>query len=101
KTDTEDAVILETSLNPYSPGSTGSHVDLKTYSKTPDWLMIYMVIPGKTFQQIDKDNGAATPDTIVGPKIRAMMESIGIPTPENPTPFVPTIVDEEPLSSSK
>ena len=77
RTNTNDAVILETTLKPFSTGSTGSHVDKATYEKTPDWLMIYEVIVGKTFQQIDTDNGAATPGAIVGPNIKAIMESIG------------------------
>ncbi|CAG8614272.1 3047_t:CDS:2 [Paraglomus occultum] len=97
KTAITDAVILETTLVPFAEGSTGSHVDYKTYSTSPDWLMIFRAIRGKTFQQIDKDNGAATPDTIAGPHIKAIMESIGIPTPENPNPFVPTIVNEPPV----
>ncbi|CAG8640184.1 1388_t:CDS:2 [Paraglomus occultum] len=99
KTNIIDAVILETALNPFAVGSTGSHVDFTTYSNSPDWLMVYNVIQGKTFQQIDQDNGAATPDTIVGPNIKAIMESMGLPTPDNPNPFVPTIVNEEPISN--
>jgi len=101
KTNIIDAVILETTLVPFAIGSTGSHVDFKTYSNSPDWLMIFRVIVGKTFQQIDKDNGAATPDTIVGPNIKAIMESIGIPTRDKPHPFVPTIVNEPPLLNDK
>ena len=77
KTSITDAVILETTFVPFAIGSTGSHVDFKTYSNSPDWLMVFRTINGKTFQQIDKDNGAATPDTIVGPNIKAIMESIG------------------------
>ena len=77
KTDTNDAVILETTLNPFAVGSTGSHVDRVTYIDTPDWLMAYKAIRGKTYQQINKDNGAAAPDAIVGPKTKAIMESIG------------------------
>jgi len=77
RTNTKDAVMLETTLKPFSSGSTASHVDRTTYVDTPDWLMIYKGINGKTFQQINTDNGAAAPDAIVGPGIKAIMESIG------------------------
>jgi len=76
KTNIKDAVLLETSLKPYSMGSTGSHVDDATYARSQDWLMTYVATPGKTYQQMDKDSGAA-PDAIVGPGIKAIMESIG------------------------
>ncbi|CAB4415597.1 unnamed protein product [Rhizophagus irregularis] len=40
-----DAVILETSIPGYQPGSSVSHVDLSTYNNTSDYLMAYKGTP--------------------------------------------------------
>ncbi|CAO3632143.1 unnamed protein product [Cunninghamella echinulata] len=39
-------LIMETSLNPFSPGSTLSHVDYTHYHQSPDYLMTYTSSPG-------------------------------------------------------
>ncbi|CAG8642213.1 6576_t:CDS:2 [Paraglomus brasilianum] len=89
----QDAILIETSFPEFRNGSTGSHVDKETYQNTENWLMIFDNIPGKTYQQIISDNGATG---IVGSGIRAMLESIGHATSQNPTPFIPTPTNELP-----
>jgi hypothetical protein len=34
------ARFLETALNPWREGSSGSHLDFRSYFRAPDWLMV-------------------------------------------------------------
>ncbi|GET00180.1 hypothetical protein GLOIN_2v1525566 [Rhizophagus clarus] len=87
-----DAVILETSIPDYLPGSSISHVDLLTYNNTSDYLMAYKGTPGKTTQDFILIGGNY-PGGVIGPKTKSILETIGYatddyPDPTKPQPFV-------------
>ncbi|CAG8522373.1 9229_t:CDS:2, partial [Dentiscutata erythropus] len=70
------AVILETSLIPYSRGSSISHVDLKTYENTSDFLMKYSI---NLLDTLDGDvaKGGNFSGGPIGPLLRSIMETLG------------------------
>ncbi|CAG8549653.1 1088_t:CDS:2 [Diversispora eburnea] len=74
--DASKAIILETSLVNYVPGSSISHVDFKTYSNTSDFLMKYLQTPGITLSQFIKNGGDYSGGPI-GPKLRLFLKWIG------------------------
>ncbi|CAG8537904.1 12827_t:CDS:2 [Racocetra fulgida] len=75
-TDVKDAIILETTINPYRSGSSVSHVDYKTYTKTSDFLMRYLQERGITLRQ-SVALGGSYPNGPIGPKLRIFLQSIG------------------------
>ncbi|CAG8702794.1 17943_t:CDS:2, partial [Acaulospora morrowiae] len=64
-------VVLETKLNPFSSGSSISHVDTY-YTNTSDFLMVYVSQPGIRFDDLDKKYGG-----VIGPYITKILETLG------------------------
>ncbi|CAG8446964.1 2398_t:CDS:2 [Diversispora eburnea] len=87
-TNFSDLIILETSLNPYQPGSSVSHLDHKTYNSTSDFLMIYIADRGIDVDTLLSDNKAQSP---IGPKLKILLETMGYASPDNPNPYRPTV----------
>ncbi|RGB36976.1 hypothetical protein C1646_695983 [Rhizophagus diaphanus] len=83
-----DAVILETSIPGYRPGSSVSHVDLSTYNNTSDYLMAFKGTPGRTTNDFISIGGNY-PGGVIGPKTKSILESIGYATEEYPEPIKP------------
>ncbi|RUO96404.1 hypothetical protein BC936DRAFT_142097 [Jimgerdemannia flammicorona] len=78
----QDAIILETSLNPFSEGSSISHVDYRHYTNTSDFLMRYMQDRGVTLQDAVTRGGGGP----IGPRLLQVLESLGYATINNPNP---------------
>ncbi|RUS28577.1 hypothetical protein BC938DRAFT_481716 [Jimgerdemannia flammicorona] len=79
----QDAIILETSLNPFSEGSSISHVDYRHYTNTSDFLMRYMQDRGVTLQDAVTRGGGGP----IGPRLLQVLESLGYATINNPNPW--------------
>lgn len=76
-----DTVLLETGLKPFQPGSSISHVDYKTYTMTPDFLMRFMQDRGMTLQDAIKRGGGKGP---IGPLLLSVLEELGYATVNKP-----------------
>ncbi|CAG8556041.1 1198_t:CDS:2 [Paraglomus brasilianum] len=76
ETNINNAVTLETSLNPYQQGSSISHVDFATFSKTPDFLMRFLADRGVSLGDAIVKNGNFSGGA-VGPKLLKVLESLG------------------------
>ncbi|RIA82646.1 hypothetical protein C1645_729141 [Glomus cerebriforme] len=79
-TKADDAIILETSLQPYQQGSSVSHVDLKTYNNTGDFLMKFLADHGANLDnliaaRIGNNNGGH--NAAIGPKLKLVLETLG------------------------
>ncbi|ORX88708.1 hypothetical protein K493DRAFT_306400 [Basidiobolus meristosporus CBS 931.73] len=85
-TGAEKPVILETSLSPYAQGSSVSHVDFKTYSNTPDFLMRYMEDRGVSLETTVYKTGN-NPGGAVGPQVSLILQSLGYTINPNPRPL--------------
>ncbi|CAI2170222.1 17380_t:CDS:2 [Funneliformis geosporum] len=85
----EDITYLETSINPYGPGSSVSHVDFATYTNTSEFLMTYLQESGRTLNDSIRIGGNYTGGAI-GYKLRLILESLGYTTMENPKPYIPS-----------
>ncbi|CAJ0879198.1 8860_t:CDS:2 [Entrophospora sp. SA101] len=83
---------LETSLNPYQPGSSVSHVSQALYLKSIEFLMSYQEPQGKTLKDVIKNGGNYVGGSI-GPKFLSILESLGYATADNPNPEIPTLLD--------
>lgn len=75
-------MVLETTLSPYSPGSSVSHCDARTFSGTADFLMRFRVDPGTSLAQATSV-GTAGP---IGPVLLSVLDSLGYTTQNNPVP---------------
>ncbi|CAB5357228.1 unnamed protein product [Rhizophagus irregularis] len=71
-----EAIILETTLNPFRTGSSLGHFDLKTYMNTSDFLMTYIQDPGMTLGDYMSISGNYTGGPI-GPKLRQILGTMG------------------------
>ncbi|CAG8458424.1 3397_t:CDS:2 [Dentiscutata erythropus] len=87
-TDISNATILETTLNPYRSGSSVSHFDYKTYTRTSDFLMRYLQERGLTLRQ-SIYLGGNYPNGPIGPKLRSFLQSMGYTIQYKPGPFDP------------
>ncbi|CAG8461916.1 7688_t:CDS:10 [Diversispora eburnea] len=85
----EDALILETSYDPFSQGVSIVHVDQSTYQNSSDFLMKASFRFGETMEQIIKDFGDSKYGPI-GPKLRKVMETLGYESKNNPNPYRPS-----------
>ncbi|ORX90916.1 hypothetical protein K493DRAFT_304506 [Basidiobolus meristosporus CBS 931.73] len=67
-------VFLESSLRPYIPGASISHLDFDTYTGTADFLMRHKMddIPGET-HWVDSNGGIR----LIGPRVLAILETLG------------------------
>lgn len=82
-TNNKARMTLETSLNPYQPGSSVSHADLKTFSDTSDFLMRFRVDPGTSLADaVNRGKGGP-----LGPLLLGVLESLGYATKANPNPL--------------
>ncbi|CAG8511221.1 10278_t:CDS:2 [Funneliformis caledonium] len=93
-TKADDAIILETGLVPYQPGSSVSHVDFKTYNNTIDFLMKYLADHGadlKTLIAIRNGNNYGEVKTVISPKLKLILETIGYSTPDYTNPYKPSV----------
>ena len=71
-----EAIILETTLNPFKTGSSLGHVDFKTYVNTSDFLMTYKQDSGMTLDDYMSIGGNYTGGPI-GPKLRQILATMG------------------------
>jgi len=83
-----DVLLLETSLNPYSPGSSVGHVDMKTYLNTSDFLMIFTYPRRRTIGEIMKQVGSTDTTGPIGPQLRRVLELMGYQINKEYTPPV-------------
>ncbi|CAI2183926.1 17067_t:CDS:2 [Funneliformis geosporum] len=98
----EDMTYLETSLNPYRPGSSISHVDSLTYTNTSEFLMTFTQEKGRTLNDNIRIGGNYAGGAI-GHKLRLILESLGYATKESPnnkSPSPPDLPFNEDLISS-
>jgi hypothetical protein len=86
------SLILETSIRPYAPASSVSHVAMRNYQNSREFLMGPAMLPGSSLKSfIAANTGSGNWDTApYGPGIIAMLETIGYPTNQNPNPNVIT-----------
>ncbi|CAG8828224.1 7_t:CDS:2, partial [Cetraspora pellucida] len=87
-TNVKNAIILETTLNPYRSGSSVSHLDYKTYTRTSDFLMRYLQERGISLRQ-SVALGGNYPNGPIGPNLRLFLQSIGYTIQYKPGPFDP------------
>ncbi|ORX59728.1 hypothetical protein DM01DRAFT_302262 [Hesseltinella vesiculosa] len=66
-------MILETSLNPFTDGSSLSHVDNATYANSPDYLMTYTTKAGISIATLNNQFPAGP----IGPLLFRAMQAIG------------------------
>ncbi|KAI9221262.1 hypothetical protein BC828DRAFT_381429 [Blastocladiella britannica] len=86
---TTSSLIVETSLDPYLPGSSGTHADMAQYRASPEFLMIYKLPSAITLAQLtDKYHalpagiGPVTADMLrgLGYRLRSAANTPGAPT---------------------
>nr|CAG8617224.1 3935_t:CDS:2 [Entrophospora candida] len=99
KTADDPFLYLETSLNPYMPGSSLSHASQALYLKSFEFLMTFQEPPAKTLAQAVIDGGNFAGGAI-GPKLISVLESLGYATANNPNPEIPSLSDT-PLSKRR
>ncbi|CAG8487377.1 15954_t:CDS:2 [Racocetra persica] len=87
-TESAQAIILETNLNPYCQGSSVSHVDFNTYNNTCDFLMKYLADHGATMRTITTSRGCTD---AIGPELILILETMGYATSNNPNPYKPNV----------
>nr|CAG8608143.1 10056_t:CDS:2 [Entrophospora candida] len=92
KTANDSLYYLETSIVPYKAGSSGTHVSLYLYEKTSEFIMVYLINPGRGVKDAIKDGGNYVGGAI-GPKLKSVFESMGYTTADNLTPEIPTLPD--------
>ncbi|KAI8880849.1 hypothetical protein K501DRAFT_254234 [Backusella circina FSU 941] len=69
----EPTLWLETSLNPFSAGSSLCHVDLSQYINSTEYLMVYSANEGVSVDQLDQ----LYPQGPIGPKLLSVMAGLG------------------------
>lgn len=83
-----EPIVLETSLRPFQPGSSISHVSYANYTHTPDFLMRFMQDRGLSLEEAVKRGGGNGP---IGPLLLRVMEEIGYATIDNPDNIPPLL----------
>ncbi|CAI2174399.1 5468_t:CDS:1 [Funneliformis geosporum] len=79
-TKANDAIILETGLVPYQPGSSVSHVDFKTFNNTSDFLMKFLADHGadlNTLIAIRNGKNYGNVNSVIGPGLKLILETMG------------------------
>jgi hypothetical protein len=69
----ETLLWLETSVNPYSTGSSLCHVDQSIYSNSKEYLMVYTANHGVGLSQLNQ----LYPNGPIGPKLLTIMGALG------------------------
>nr|CAG8585595.1 11661_t:CDS:2 [Entrophospora candida] len=82
KANVPEGGFLETTIS-YQRGSSISHLDQKTYTNTPDFLMRHSLEPGVTTDKLIQLGGNYSGGAI-GPLLLDIMSSIGYATVDNP-----------------
>ncbi|KAK9763286.1 hypothetical protein K7432_010173 [Basidiobolus ranarum] len=85
KVDSANDIVLETSLNPFIPGSGLTHFDYASYSNTSDFLMRFTQLFGESILG-DVDAGGQHIAGPIGPRLTEMMHTLGYrinPKPES------------------
>ncbi len=72
----DDIIMLETSINPYTTGSSICHLDYITYSMNSDFLMRFLQDRGFTLNE-EIQLGGDYKGGAIGPKLRLILESLG------------------------
>lgn len=85
----EEPIILETSLKPFQPGSSISHVSYANYTQTPDFLMRFMQDRGLALSEAVRRGGGERP---IGPLLLRVFEEIGYATIDNPNNIPPLLI---------
>ncbi|KAI8874274.1 hypothetical protein GQ42DRAFT_159941 [Ramicandelaber brevisporus] len=67
-------IFIETGLNPYSPGSSLSHISIRAYESTYDFLMVWSYNGGISLTEEMKYRGQDLP---YGPRLQAILRSMG------------------------
>jgi hypothetical protein len=88
----EEPIVLETSLKPFQPGSSLSHVAYEKYTRTPDFLMRFMQDRGLTLADAVKRGGGESP---IGPLLLRVLEEIGFATINNPNTVPPLLIFQQ------
>jgi hypothetical protein len=71
--DNEPLLFLETSVTPFSSGSSLCHVDQSQYLNTTEYLMVYLANSGIDITQLDM----VYPQGPIGPKLLKIMAALG------------------------
>ena len=71
-----DSVVLDTTFNPYTQGSSLIHLDHSLYSETPDFIFTPSGTPGKKLEDFVAAYGNV-PGNGMGPKLRSILETLG------------------------
>lgn len=71
--DNEPLLWLETSVDPFSPGSSLCHVDQSEYLDSTEYLMVYTANRGIGMTELDQ----LFPSGPIGPKLLKLMASLG------------------------
>lgn len=87
-----DPIVLETALQPFQPGSSISHVDYATYTKSPDFLMRFMQDRGLTLAEAIKQGGGDGP---IGPLLLSVFEELGYSTVNQPNTVPPLLIYQQ------
>ena len=93
----DDVVVLETSLKPFQPGSSISHVDYATYTNSPDFLMRFMQDRGVTLAESVLRSGGQGP---IGPKLMRILQQLGYAIPQLPSITSPLLLFQNTSDSS-
>lgn len=94
----QKVVILETSLHPFQPGSSISHVAYSEYAHTPDFLMKFMQDRGLTLKEAVKRSGGSGP---IGPLLLSVFEELGYATVQKPDNVPPIFQAGKKVSDMK
>ncbi|KAK9762189.1 hypothetical protein K7432_012312 [Basidiobolus ranarum] len=81
-----EPIILETSLNPYIPGSSISHFDFRTFTNSPDFLMRFMEDRGVSLEE-DVVRGGSYLGGPIGPQLISILETLGYVINPDPRPL--------------
>ncbi|CAG8804619.1 15109_t:CDS:2, partial [Racocetra persica] len=86
-----NTVILETGISPFRVGASISHVDEKLFNSS-DFLMTFEQVLGRTLEDSIAAGGSeGGKEKAIGPKLLAILETLGYPTPNNPNPYRPSL----------
>ncbi|CAG8490771.1 11714_t:CDS:2 [Dentiscutata heterogama] len=96
-----DVVVLETGIDPFLSGSSLSHVDEKLFDNTSEFLMTFEQTPGRTLEDsiAASGSGKGGKEEAIGPKILAILETLGFATSNNPNPYKPSVIFPQSLST--
>ncbi|CAG8526821.1 5059_t:CDS:2 [Cetraspora pellucida] len=78
-----NAVILETGINPFRGGASLSHIDEKLFNSS-DFLMTFEQLPGRTLEDsINASGSKGGKEKAIGPRTLAILETLGLIFPQS------------------